>query len=63
MQGKTIKVNGVNVKANRLPFLCVVCNGFGTLRHGEKTCQACGGFGYIVVDQRTEDDQPITDNQ
>ncbi len=28
---------------------CPVCNGFGTLRHGEKVCQGCEGRGYIFV--------------
>lgn len=28
---------------------CPVCNGFGTLRHGTKICQACYGKGYILV--------------
>jgi len=28
---------------------CPVCNGFGTLKYGAKTCQACNGKGYILV--------------
>lgn len=28
---------------------CPVCNGFGTLKYGAKTCQACKGQGYILV--------------
>lgn len=28
---------------------CVVCNGFGTLKHGTKECQGCKGKGYILV--------------
>lgn len=28
---------------------CPVCNGFGTLKFGAKTCQACNGLGYILV--------------
>ncbi len=28
---------------------CPVCNGFGTLKYGQKTCQACDGKGYILV--------------
>lgn len=31
------------------PFRCVVCNGFGSLKWGSKTCQACNGKGYILV--------------
>ncbi len=34
---------------------CPVCNGFGTLRHGTKTCQACDGRGYIIVPTGTEE--------
>lgn len=46
-----IKINGVKIIANRLPFLCPVCNGFGTLRRGTKECQGCHGAGWIAVDQ------------
>jgi len=28
---------------------CPVCNGFGTLKYGAKTCQACLGKGYVVI--------------
>lgn len=28
---------------------CPVCHGFGTLRHGTKTCQGCEGKGYVIV--------------
>lgn len=49
-----IKVNGVSVVANRLPFQCPVCNGFGTLRRGTKQCQGCDGRGWVVVDQNPE---------
>lgn len=35
------------------PHQCVVCNGFGTLKHGSKTCQACHGSGYIVISNET----------
>lgn len=28
---------------------CPVCNGFGTLKWGTKTCQACKGLGYVLV--------------
>lgn len=33
---------------------CPVCNGFGTLKYGEKICQACKGKGYIVVPNRMD---------
>ena len=35
----------------RIPFRCVVCSGFGTLKSGTLICHACGGKGYVVVDQ------------
>lgn len=28
---------------------CPVCNGFGTLKYGEKVCNGCEGKGYILV--------------
>lgn len=28
---------------------CPVCNGFGSLKYGSKTCQACEGKGYILI--------------
>ena len=34
-----------------------VCNGFGTLKYGAKTCQACEGKGYILVPAKQEDDE------
>ena len=38
-------------KPVKVPFKCPVCNGWGTVKHGELVCQACGGNGYVVVDQ------------
>lgn len=35
------------------PHKCVVCNGFGTLKYGSKTCQACNGTGVVVIDNET----------
>ena len=42
-------VDKVKVKPTHLAQVCPVCNGFGTLRHGTKTCQACDGKGYIFI--------------
>ena len=39
------------IKINKVPFKCPVCNGFGTVKYGEKTCQACNGKGYREVAQ------------
>ena len=36
---------------------CPVCNGFGTLRHGTKVCQGCGGKGYILVPTEWREDK------
>lgn len=43
----------------KIPFKCPVCNGFGTLQYGKKTCHACAGKGYIVIDNedRKESDE------
>lgn len=43
------KIQVVEVKATSIGQECPVCNGFGTLRYGSKTCQACEGKGYILV--------------
>lgn len=32
-----------------LPIKCPVCNGFGTLKFGTKTCQGCEGKGWVLV--------------
>ena len=40
----------------KIPFKCVVCNGFGSLKYGAKTCQACDGKGYIIVEQEGQRD-------
>ena len=32
---------------------CPVCNSFGTLQYGKKTCHGCQGRGFIVIDNRT----------
>ena len=34
---------------DKLAQRCPVCNGFGTLKYGEKVCQACEGKGYVLV--------------
>ena len=38
-------------KPKKIPFKCPLCNGFGTLKYGEKICQACNGKGIVVIDQ------------
>ncbi len=45
-------MDGQKVKEVTPKFIaqkCPVCNGFGTLKYGEKTCQACDGKGYILI--------------
>jgi len=32
---------------------CVVCNGFGTLKYGAKTCQGCIGRGFVTINSET----------
>lgn len=45
------------IKPRKIPFKCVVCNGFGTVKHGEFVCQGCGGKGWVVVDQEDTETQ------
>lgn len=48
--------------ARKIPFRCVVCSGFGTLKNGTLTCHGCQGKGWVVVDQeidRREQDEDI----
>lgn len=40
-----------DIRIKKIPFKCVVCNGFGTISYGKKLCHACDGKGYILVDQ------------
>lgn len=40
---------------------CPVCNGFGTLKYGEKTCQACKGSGFVVINNKTG--KPVMEGQ
>lgn len=37
------KIDIVKVKPKFIAQSCVVCNTWGTLRHGTIVCQACGG--------------------
>ena len=48
---KTPVINGVDIRLKFIPFRCVVCNGFGSLKYGAIKCQACKGSGYVVIDQ------------
>lgn len=41
---------------NKMPFKCVVCNGYGTLKNGTLTCHGCDGKGWVVVDQDRQTD-------
>ncbi|OGY23837.1 MAG: hypothetical protein A2172_05385 [Candidatus Woykebacteria bacterium RBG_13_40_15] len=48
-----IKINLTeNYVPEKLAQRCPVCNGFGTLKYGEKVCQACSGKGYVLVPAR-----------
>lgn len=49
--------NFPDIKPNKIPFKCPVCNGFGTLKFGQILCQACDGKGYVVIDQDGETDE------
>lgn len=51
MDGQTEIVDSQKIVIKKVPFKCPVCNGFGTLKYGEKECQACHGLGYVEVEQ------------
>lgn len=42
-------------KAKFVAQTCVVCNGFGTLRHGTLKCHGCAGKGYILIPTTDEE--------
>ncbi len=44
-----IRTEVVKVKPSFVAQECPVCRGFGTLKYGAKTCQACEGKGYILI--------------
>ena len=44
-----IIIENRSFKPKAIAQRCPVCNGFGTLKYGEKTCQACDGKGYLLV--------------
>lgn len=46
-----------------LPAKCPVCNGFGTVKHGQLICGSCHGKGFIVIDQETGLPVKHTDNE
>ena len=53
MEGRTDNSNPSDNKSKFSVHRCVVCNGFGTLKYGSKTCQACKGKGFVVIDNST----------
>lgn len=40
---------------NKIPFKCVVCNGWGTVSSQRVECHACKGKGYILVENTDRD--------
>jgi DnaJ-class molecular chaperone len=49
-------INDVKIEPKKIPFRCPVCNGFGSLKYGEKICQACKGLGYVIINQKDGQD-------
>jgi DnaJ-class molecular chaperone len=49
-------IKNPEIKINKVPFRCPVCNGFGSLKYGAKQCQACNGKGYVEVAQDGQKD-------
>jgi len=54
----TTVIDKIRVRPTHVAQSCPVCNGFGTLRHGSKTCQGCGGKGYILIPAEREEANP-----
>ena len=50
-----INIENKKIRATSIAQRCPVCNGFGTLNYGAKTCQACEGKGYILVPAESEE--------
>ncbi len=48
-QTSIAKIDNVKVKPRFVAQSCPVCNSFGTLQYGRKTCHACAGKGYILI--------------
>ena len=46
-----------------IPTKCPICNGFGTVKHGQLICGSCNGDGFIVIDQKTGLAVKHTDNE
>ena len=44
------KVEITTITPKYVPLKCPVCNGFGTVKHGELVCGSCDGKGYILVE-------------
>lgn len=61
MDGRT-DIKNPEIKINKVPFRCPVCNGFGSLKYGAKECQACNGKGYVEVEQDGRTDYENTNN-
>jgi DnaJ-class molecular chaperone len=49
---KPIKIK--EVEPELIAQKCPVCNGFGTVKFGQKICQACNGKGYILIPVKKE---------
>lgn len=48
-------MNEVNkIAPKKIPFKCVVCNGWGTVSTKRIQCHACNGKGYILIDNSEE---------
>lgn len=43
------KENSNEYSSNR----CPVCNGFGTVSNNKITCHGCGGYGFIIINNKT----------
>lgn len=46
---------------SKIPFKCVICNGFGSLKYGELQCHGCKGKGYILIPTKEKEEEKNED--
>lgn len=44
-----MEIKNFKLTPQKIAQKCPVCNGFGTLKYGTKTCQGCKGLGYVLI--------------
>lgn len=49
MNDSTKIIDKIKVRPTHLAQTCPICNGYGTVKHGELTCGGCEGKGWILI--------------